>query len=187
MAEREMELLFRQRNMKWAGGDLHLHEMEHQEVDMWCQKVGFQAERPPDARVPGLGANVFLLHSCPQIGGNQTQKRSGDPNPKYFSKSTAVQMGGVLPYKWEAYCSINGRRAAGFPFLRSLEARKARGYKWGAYCRTNGRCIAVLFRQVVGVGVSETLPIQEWRHSIIVLELFRIRKYIRVTLHISIT
>ena len=86
-----------------------------------------------------------------------SQKRSGDPNPQYFSKSTAVQMGGVLPYKWEAYCSTNGRRIAGFPFLRSLEARKVRRYKWGAYCRTNWRCTAVLFRQVVGVGVSETL------------------------------
>ena len=56
------------------------------------------------------------------------------------------------------YCSTNGRRIAGFPFLRSLEARKVRRYKWGAYCRTNWRCTAVLFRQVVGVGVSETLP-----------------------------
>ena len=79
--------------------------------------------------------------------------------PQYFSKSTAVQMGGVLPYKWEAYCSTNGRRVAGFPFLRSLEARQARRYKWGAYCRTNWRCTVVLFRQVVGVGASETLPI----------------------------
>ena len=89
----------------------------------------------------------------------QTQKRSGEPNPQYFSKSTAVQMGGVLPYKWEAYCSTNGRRIAGFPFLRSLEARKVRRYKWGAYCRTNWRCTAVLLRQVVGVGVSKRLPI----------------------------
>ena len=86
------------------------------------------------------------------------QKRSGDPNPQYFSKSTAVQMGCVLPYKWEAYCSTNGRRIAVFPSLRSLEARKVRRYKWGAYCRTNGRCTAVLFRQVVGVGVSKKLP-----------------------------
>ena len=86
------------------------------------------------------------------------QKRSGDPQPSVFSKSTAVQMGGVLPYKWEAYCSTNGRRTAGFPFLRSLEVRKVRRYKWGAYCRRNWRCTAVLFRQVVGVGVSETLP-----------------------------
>ena len=86
------------------------------------------------------------------------QKRSGDPNPQYFSKSAAVQMGGVLPYKWEAYCSANGRRIAGFPFLRSLEARRVRRYKRGAYRRTNWRCTAVLFRQVVRVGVSETLP-----------------------------
>ena len=87
------------------------------------------------------------------------QKRSGDPNPQYFSKSTAVQMGGVLPYKWEAYCSTNGRRTAGFPFLRSLEARKVLPYKWGPYCRTNWRCTAVLSPRPVGVGVSETLPI----------------------------
>ena len=94
-----------------------------------------------------------------------SQKRSGDPNPQYFSKSTAVEMGDVLPYKWEAYCSTNGRRTAGFPFLRSLEARKVLRYKWGAYCRTNWRCTAVLFRQVVGVGVSETLPkIQRGAH-----------------------
>ena len=88
------------------------------------------------------------------------QKRCGDPNPQYFSKSTAVQMGGVLPYKWEVYCSTNGRRTAGFPFLRSLEARKVRRYKRGAYCCTNWRCTAVLFRQVVGVGIPETLPKQ---------------------------
>ena len=59
------------------------------------------------------------------------QKRSGDPNSQYFYKCAAVQMGGVLLYKWEAYCSTNGRRIAGFPLLRSLEARKARRYKWG--------------------------------------------------------
>ena len=75
----------------------------------------------------------------------------------------------VLPHKWGAYCRTNGRRTAvqmggvlrGFPFLRSSEARKVRRYKWGAYCRTNWRCTAVLFRQVVGVGVSETLPLFE--------------------------
>ena len=49
---------------------------------------------------------------------------SGDPNPQYLLKSTAVQMGGVLLYKWEVYCRTNGRRTAiqmggvllGFPF-----------------------------------------------------------------------
>ena len=86
------------------------------------------------------------------------QKRSGDPNPSIFRKVLPYKWGGVLPYKWEAYCSTNRRRIAGFPFLRSLEARKVRRHKWGAYCRTNWRCTTVLFRQVVGVGVSETLP-----------------------------
>ena len=99
------------------------------------------------ARISGNLTRV-LVRKVP-TGKPQNHKCSGDPNPQYFSKSTAVQMGGVLPYKWEAYCSPNGRRIAGFPFLRSLEARKVRRYKWGAYCRTNWRCTAVLFRQAV--------------------------------------
>ena len=97
------------------------------------------------AEMPKLQCHCWGWFSSPI-----NQKRSGDPNPQYFSKSTAVQMGGVLPYKWE--------RTAVLPFLRSLEARKVRRYKGGAYCRTKWRCTAVLFRQVVGVGVSETLP-----------------------------
>ena len=32
---------------------------------------------------------------------------SADPNPQYFLKSIAVQMGGVLPYKWEVYCCVS--------------------------------------------------------------------------------
>ena len=79
---------------------------------------------------------------------------SGAPNPQYFLTSTEVQMGGVLPYKWAAYCSTNGRCTAGFPFLKGLEARKGQRYKWGVYCRTNWGCTAVLFRRVVRVGCS---------------------------------
>ena len=71
------------------------------------------------------------------------------PTPSIFPK--------VLPYKWEAYCSTNGRCTVGFPFLQGLEARKVQQYKWGAYCRTNWRCTAVLSSRPVGVGVSETL------------------------------
>ena len=82
---------------------------------------------------------------------------SETPTP-VLSQSTAVQMGGALPYKWEAYCSTNGRCTVGLPFLQSLEARKAQRYKWGAYCRTNWRCTAVLSPRPV-VGVSETLLI----------------------------
>ena len=115
---------------------------------------------------PSLTTSTFQARTVLRTFFNE--KRSGDPNPQYFSKSIAVQMGGVLPYKWEAYCNTNGRRIAGFPFLRSLEARKVRRYKWGAYCRTNWRCTAVLFRQVVGVGVSETLLIQNPSESLFV-------------------
>ena len=32
------------------------------------------------------------------------QELSGDPNPHYFLKSTCRTMGGVLQYKWELYC-----------------------------------------------------------------------------------
>ena len=97
-----------------------------------------------------------------------------DPNPQYFSKSTAVQMGGVLPYKWEAYCSTNERRIAGFPFLRSLEARKVLPYKWGAYCRTNWRCTAVLSPRPVGDGVSETLPNIQGQRPREILKMFNV-------------
>ena len=44
-------------------------------------------------------------------------------------------MGGVLRYKWEAYCGTNGRCTAAFPFLQGLEASKAQRYKWGGVLR----------------------------------------------------
>ena len=64
------------------------------------------------------------------------QKCSGDPNPQYFSKSAAVQMGGVLQYKWEAYC-----RAFLSSKLRSQESTAIQmggvlPYKLEVYCRT---------------------------------------------------
>ena len=46
-------------------------------------------------------------------------------------------MGGVLPYKWEVYCSTNGRCTVGFPFLQGLDASD-----------TNGGCTAVLSSRV---------------------------------------
>ena len=42
-----------------------------------------------------------------------------DPNPPYFLKSTAVQMGGILPYKWEAYAVQMGGVFLGFPFFKA--------------------------------------------------------------------
>ena len=71
----------------------------------------------------------------------------------------------VLQYKWEAYCNKHrGRTAmqmggvlAVFPFLQSVKAPKALQYKLEAYCNTNRRCIAILFWEVVVVGVSDVL------------------------------
>ena len=75
-------------------------------------------------------------------GGSQScqqhflQELSCDPNPQYFLKSAAAQMGGVLPSKWEAYCwvSLSSR-------LRSQEGAAIQmggilPYKSEVYCST---------------------------------------------------
>ena len=72
------------------------------------------------------------------------QKRSGDPNPQYFSKSsgdtnggrTAVQMGGVLLYKWEAYCGVSLSSKLRSQERTAIQMGGVLPYKWGAYCRT---------------------------------------------------
>ena len=93
------------------------------------------ADRREVLQVPGI-------RECPGCGvliqkqGPKARERSGDPNPQCFSKSTAVQMGDVLPYKWEVYrwLSLSSR-------LRSQESAAIQmggvlPYKWGVYCRT---------------------------------------------------
>ena len=74
-------------------------------------------------KAPGHGQ-----HACRgagrYVGVDIVQKRTGDPNPQYFLKSTAVQMGGVLPYKWEAYCRVSlsvlqGGVLQGFPLFEA--------------------------------------------------------------------
>ena len=47
------------------------------------------------------------------------QEFSGDPNPQYFLKSTAVQMGGVLQYKWRRTAVQLGGVLLGFPFFKA--------------------------------------------------------------------
>ena len=66
-------------------------------------------------------------------------------------------MGGVLQYKWEAYCDTNGGVLTVFPFTQTVGAPEALRYKLEAYCNTNGSRIAILFREVVVVGVSDIL------------------------------
>ena len=66
-------------------------------------------------------------------------------------------MGGVLQYKWGAYCDTNGRSTGSIPFAQSVGAPKVLQHNLEAHCNTNWRCIAILFLDVVVVGVSDVL------------------------------
>ena len=110
--------------------------------------------------------NNLATLSLPKSAPNQLATQSHlsgtfrRPHPPIVSQKYCRTMRGVLPYKWEAYCSTNGKCTVGFPFLQGLEARKVQRYKWGAYCRTNWSCTAILYSRPVRVGVSETLNLE---------------------------
>ena len=91
-------------------------------------------------------AQSFSCAACDE----NYQELSGEPNPQYFLKSTAVQMGGVLPYRWETYCSTNGRCTVAFPFLPGLATREAQRYNWGHTAVQIGGT-AVLYSRPAGV------------------------------------
>ena len=65
------------------------------------------------------------------------------PTTNIFSRALLVQMGGIVRYKWEAYCSRNWRCIAAFPFLQVLEASQqgtalqmgASWYQLEVYCQ----------------------------------------------------
>ena len=82
---------------------------------------------------------MLTIQSC------YNEEQSGDHNHQDFPKSTAIQMGGVLRYKWEAYCDTNGRSTDSISLTLEPRGTKALRYKWEAYCDTNGRRIAILF------------------------------------------
>ena len=71
-------------------------------------------------------------------------EHSGDHNHQDFPKSTAIQMGGVLQYKWEAYCDTNGRSTDSISLFSERRGTKSTAvqmggvlqYKWEAYCDT---------------------------------------------------
>ena len=66
-------------------------------------------------------------------------EHSGDHNHQDFPKSTAIQMGGVLQYKWEARPAIQmGGVLTVFPFPQSVGAPKVFcNTNWRRYCNTN--------------------------------------------------
>ena len=65
----------------------------------------------------------------------------GDHNHQDFCRSTAIQMGSVLQYKWEAYCDTNGRRTDSIslslqpPGIKStaMQIGGVLQYKWEVY------------------------------------------------------
>ena len=82
----------------------------------------------------------------------------GDQNHQDFLKSTAIQMGGELQYKREAYCDTHGRSTDSISL--SLEPRGHQKYgnaNWRRIAITNGRCIAILFLRSSGGSGKSTL------------------------------
>ena len=63
-------------------------------------------------------------------------------------------MGGVLQCKREAW---DGRSTDSISLYSERRGTGSTAIQIGAYCNTNGRCIAILFREVVVVGVSDIL------------------------------
>ena len=93
------------------------------------------------------------------LEGKSTKSQPRQLPPLFFQKycrtnggRTAVQMGGVLQYKWEAYCHL------WVSLSSKLRSQESTAIQMGGVLPYKLRCTAVLFRQVVGVGVSETLP-----------------------------
>ena len=116
----------------------------------WCELFPTKNSgtfRNPNPRLQGTGVSCSLP---------RTQELSGTPNPRYFFESnagtnrrrTAVQMGGVLRYKWEVYCGVSLSSR-----LRSQQGTALQ--MGGGFTAVQiGGVLPVLFRQVVQVGGS---------------------------------
>ena len=82
-------------------------------------------------------SNGKVLFGNPFLG-----EHSGDHNHQDFPKSTAIQMGGVLRYKWEAYCDTNGRSTDSISLsskcrgIKTVQIGGVLQYKLEAYCDT---------------------------------------------------
>ena len=74
--------------------------------------------RPKVDPLRGVLVRVCCLRGSTVCGWNKSGEHPGDHNHQDFPKSTAIQMGGVLRYKWEEYCDTNGYWQY-FPFLRA--------------------------------------------------------------------
>ena len=98
--------------------------------------------------VPGFWGGIFVyvcfLQSLSFFSLPISGEHSGDHNHQDFPKSTAIQMGGVLQYKLEAYCDTNGRTTDSISLSLERMGTKSTAvqiggvlqYKWEAYCDT---------------------------------------------------
>ena len=109
--------------------------------------------RQRSRKVSEWHAEAFSPSHTAPLARMSNQELSGDPSPQYFLKSTAIEMGGVLQYKWVVFCwvSISSSR------LRSQGGKAI--HKWGAYCCTNWRCTVycrTFFKTSRGWGFSNS-------------------------------
>ena len=85
----------------------------------------------------------------------------GDHNHQDFPKSTAIEIGGVLQYKWEAHWDTNGGSADSISLSSEHRAPKVLQYtNWRRIAIQTGGVLRYFFDQVVVAGVSDILPKQ---------------------------
>ena len=113
------------------------------------------------------GEDIPVQNCCEKIctawrhdlsGSDRSTRIASDLASRALTSQAKPQRESELRCKWEAYCSTNWRFTAVFPFLRSLEASKARRYKCGSYCGTNWRCTASAFQASCTGWGSWTVP-----------------------------
>ena len=128
------------------------------------RNLGYPGSFAGMSRTPGgvqkvCAKNVCAHFSFPDLARQQSGTFRNPQPPGIFSKATPAQMGGVLQYKWEAYCSTNERCIAAFPFLQGLEASKAQCYKWGGVLRYKLEVYCQYFSdKLYGLGVPGQCP-----------------------------
>ena len=67
-------------------------------------------------------------------------------------------MGGVLPYKWEAYCRTNGRRIEGFPFFEASKPGKHGDANGGRTAVQIGGVLPYFLDKLWGLGFPKHSP-----------------------------
>ena len=88
------------------------------------------------------------------------------PQPlRIFSKVSLVQMGGVLRYKLEAYCSTNWRCTAAFRIFPKLRSQRGTALQMGVVLRYKLEVYRQYFSdKLCGLGVPKQFPFLDIVH-----------------------